>query len=502
MKLGHNLVAGLASSIWSALVGLAAVPFYLKYLGAEAYGLIGFFVTMQALLQLLDMGMAPTINREVARCSAAGNIGTAGKLLHSLAVVYWGVAALIATFTLLLAPLIANDWLQSKSLSPETVSHAVMLMGLVVSCRWPIGLYQGALVGAQRVTVSSAINMVMATLGSGGAILVLAFVSRSIEAFFLWHAGVGIIYAVVMRSAAWRVIGKSETLCFDVEQLKSVWRFTAGMSGIGLTGLVFTQLDKIILSKILSLEEFGHYMLGAAVVSALNVLISPLFNVMFPRFSILVVTADTDKLIQLYRLGTRALASVLFPVAMVLVFFSEDLVSVWTGNPAIATSVAPMIAFLAVGTALNGVMYFPYALQLAHGMTWIPLTINVVLMVFLVPMLVWLAKSYGGLGGASAWMIAEVVYVLLGPWLTHRYMLKGLALKWSLQDVLLPLVSTALLGFAGHYLIMLGEFTHFERVLLAAVLAAFTSALILLTSKQLRLIVWGYAVQGEPSTAS
>ena len=63
MRLRENLLAGFASAIWSALLGLAVVPFYLEYLGIEAYGLIGFSVTMQALLQLLDMGLASTINR-------------------------------------------------------------------------------------------------------------------------------------------------------------------------------------------------------------------------------------------------------------------------------------------------------------------------------------------------------------------------------------------------------------------------------------------------------
>ena len=103
MSLSRNLLAGLFNSIWSALLGLAVVPFYLKYLGIEAYGLIGFFATLQALLQLLDMGMAPTINREVARCSATGNLPEAGKLLHTLAVVYWCIAAIIALSILAIA---------------------------------------------------------------------------------------------------------------------------------------------------------------------------------------------------------------------------------------------------------------------------------------------------------------------------------------------------------------------------------------------------------------
>src|SRR6266849_10807514 len=163
MTLGRNLLAGLANSVWTAIVTLAVVPLYLKYLGIEAYGLIGFFATTQALLQILDLGLAPTINREVARCSATGNLGEAGNLLHSLAVIYWGMAGVIVLFIVALAPFIANYWLQSKHLSQETIVHAVMLMGLVIACRWPIGLYQGALMGAQRLTVSSGVNIGMVT---------------------------------------------------------------------------------------------------------------------------------------------------------------------------------------------------------------------------------------------------------------------------------------------------------------------------------------------------
>lgn len=493
MTPGRNLLAGLTNSIWSALIGLAVVPFYLKYLGIEAYGLIGFFVTTQAVLSLLDMGMAPTINREVARCSALGNLKEAGKLLHTLAVIYWSTAVAIALLIMALAPLIAGYWLQSKQLSPQTISHAVMMMGLVIACRWPIGLYQGAIIGAQRLTVSSGINMTMVTIGSLGAVAVLAFVSPTIEAFFIWQACVGLVYAITMRTAAWRIIGKTKQNRFDVEKLKSVWRFTAGMSGIGLTALVFTQLDKVILSKMLGLEEFGHYMLATVIVSGLYVLVAPLFNVMYPRFSALVVTGETVKLEHLYRLGTRMLAAVLFPIAIALALCSEDLVLIWTGNHAIASNVAPVIALLVFGSALNGVMYFPYALQLAYGLTWIPLAINTVLMCFLVPLIIYQAKTYGAIGGGMAWLISQVVYVMLGPWLTHSYILKGLGPKWFFQDMGIPLTLSVLIGMIGHYAIQAGGFLPYEKIIGAAGLALFTSTLILLMSRQLREIMWNYA---------
>lgn len=486
MTLTRNLLAGLTNSIWSALVGLAVVPFYLKYLGIEAYGLIGFFVTTQAVLSLLDMGMAPTINREVARCAAAGNLQEAGKLLHTLAVVYWSVAGLIAVLILLLAPLIAEYWLQSRQLSTQTISHAVMLMGLVVACRWPIGLYQGALIGAHRLTVSSSINMAMVTIGSVGAVSVLAFISPTIEAFFIWQACVGFVYAITIRWAAWRVIGNLIQVQFDLIRLKSIWRFTAGMSGIGLTALVFTQLDKVILSKMLGLEEFGHYMLATVVVSGLYVLIAPVYNVVYPRFTALVATGDTEKLIELYRIGTRMLASVIFPIAMVLAVFAEDLVLVWTGSLSIASSVAPVIAMLAIGSALHGVMYFPYALQLAYGMTRLPLMINAILLIVLIPLIIFFAITYGAVGGAMAWLVLHIMYVMLGTWMTHRHLLKGVGVRWLLQDVGIPLLLSILAGLLGRYAVQNEDGSALLNLICGVTLATLTTVISILVSPGLR----------------
>ena len=57
---------------------------------------------------------------------------------------------------------------------------------------------------------SSGINIAMVTLGNVGAVGVLAFVSPTIQAFFIWQAGVGLVYAGTIRWAAWRTVGRSE----------------------------------------------------------------------------------------------------------------------------------------------------------------------------------------------------------------------------------------------------------------------------------------------------
>jgi len=113
--------------------------------------------------------MAPTINREIARCAANGRWDELRTLLHTLAVIYWCVAALICLIMLAEAPLISGHWLKSKQPGSRLTDPAVMLMGLVVACRWPTGLYQAALNGMQRLTVASGINMINSTAVLAGS---------------------------------------------------------------------------------------------------------------------------------------------------------------------------------------------------------------------------------------------------------------------------------------------------------------------------------------------
>ena len=51
-------------------MGFIFIPIYISYLGIESYGLIGLFIILQGLLSLLDMGLSPTLNREMARFRA------------------------------------------------------------------------------------------------------------------------------------------------------------------------------------------------------------------------------------------------------------------------------------------------------------------------------------------------------------------------------------------------------------------------------------------------
>lgn len=497
MSLKRNFSVGLCSSIWSALLGLAVVPLYLKYLGTEAYGLIGFFATTQALLQLLDLGLSPTINREIARGSATGTMPKARSLMYTLSLVYWVMAAVIALLIVGLAPLISSHWLQVKSLPINSVTYALMLMGMVVACRWPIGLYMGALMGMQRIALSSIIGAIFGTLSSLGAVIVLMYISPTIQAFFTWQACIGGVYAITMHFLAWYVVGgENEVRRFSFDDLKRVWRFSAGMSGLALTGVILIQMDKVLLSKLLNLDDFGKYMLAAVVANALYILLTPLFNAIYPRMTVLVASNETEKLIDLYKTGTRLFLSALFPIAMVASVFSGDLLYLWTRNQELATSSSLIVSLFLLGTTLNGVMHFPYALQLAYGNTQLPLKINIILIFIMLPMLIILAKVFGAVGGAGSWALLNLIYLFIGTWLTHRILLPKIGVQWLLGDVLLPLgVASFLVGFIG-IRVQAYKLPIYINLFIALLLVCTSFLVMVLISPKLRDVVYKIRVDG------
>ncbi len=453
MVLWRNLAAGFAASILGAIVALAAAPIYVRSLGIEAYGLIGFFTAMQAVFAILDLGLAPTMSREVARCQVNGEVAQARDLLRTLAIFYWAVAALIALTTLLGAHWLAHDWLQARHLDLETLARAVALMGGVIALRFPVGLYNGVLQGAQQIARASTIQIVMTLLANLGAVLILRHVANTVEAFFLWQLALAVVSVVVVRWAAWHALSDSRKPVFDFVALKRVWRFSAGLGVVAVLSILLTQLDKMVLSRMADLSELGRYTLAGLAARSLTLVITPVFNVIYPRFSALVAKDDMPRIAALYTLGTRLLLAVILPIAAYVAVFSTEIFKLWTGNVSLALAIRPLIAFLVLGTALNGVMTFPYALQLAYGYSRLPAIIVAALVVGFVPLLLGLVYWHGAEGAAWSWAILNAAYLPFGAWLTHRYMLQGLVRRWLARDVGLPVLVTMVMVGGGGLLI-------------------------------------------------
>jgi O-antigen/teichoic acid export membrane protein len=477
-----NAAANILGRGWSALLGFAFIPLYIRLLGIEAYGMIGFFSTLQAVFALLDMGLSTTLNREVARLSAQEATAPQQRdLVRTLEVVYWGAALLIAAVVTFAAPLIATHWITVERLPPHVVEQTLMMMGVVIAMQFPFTLYQGGLAGLQRQVLLNAIVVLGATLRFAGVVPVLLF-KPTLVAFFGWQLLVSAIQTTLAAGLLWRVLPSGPMARFRSALLRNVWRFAAGMTGISITVVVLVQMDKVILSKLLPLERFGYYALASTIGGGLYMIISPLFTAVFPRFSQLIATGDERELAHLYHRASQAMAVILMPVALMVAVFAREGVLAWTRDANVAARTQWLVVLLTLGTALNGLMTVPYALQLASGWTRLTLVGNVVAIALLAPLNILLTHQYGEIGAAAVWVALNAGYVLISLQIMHRRLLVHELASWYRDDVGVPTLATIVTVFVARFVVpesvLVGKFALpvFALLGLAALMAASTSS--------------------------
>ena len=440
MSLKKNVFANYLGQGWTALMGLAFVPLYIKYLGMEAYGLIGVFAILQAWLTLLDMGMTPTLGRELARFTTGAHTAQSiHNLLRSLEILCVAVAVLMVGSVWAVSGWLADAWLRADKLPTAVVAQAIAIMAIVIALRFVESVYRSALIGLQKQVWYNAANAAIATLRSLGAIAVLAWVSPSAEAFFLWQAFVSLLTVIILAMGVRQNLPAPPTPpVFSTQALTGVWGYARGMALITLLSLLLTQVDKVLLSRLLSLDAFGIYTLAATVSGALYMVITPITTAIYPRFVELSSRQESAALISTYHQGAQFLTVLTAPMAIVLALFGEGVLFTWSGDASLAHAAGPILSLLALGTFLNGLMFLPYHLQLAYGWTSLTIKINTVAVVLLIPAILWAVPLFGAVAAAWVWVLLNMGYLLVGAQLMHRKLLRNDKWNWYIFDLLLP----------------------------------------------------------------
>jgi O-antigen/teichoic acid export membrane protein len=446
-----DLVASLAGSTWAMLVQLACVPLYIRFLGIETYGLIGFYLMLQGMLQVLDLGVSPTMNREMARYSVQPEkAAQARDLVRTLEIGYWLIGIVAGAAFIVASPWVATHWIRSGAIPVHSVTQALILMAVLAVLQWPVSFYQGGLMGLRKQVLFNVLRIIAATVSNGGAVLVLWLVSPTIQVFFIWLVATNAVFVVLWTTFLWKSLpAATRSAEFDFSLVRNIGRFAAGVSGIVAFSLVLGQSDKVILSRVFSLKMFGYYSIGGIFGAGLVMIVSSIFGIIYPRLSALVARGDEQAIVRLYHGSTQLMAVLILPLAAVLALFSTEILRLWTRNSEVALNAGPIATLLVVGSAINGLMNLPYALQLAYGWTSIGLTTTISLTIIVIPALLFMATHYGPVGAASVFLGLQVINMLVGIPVTHRRLLRHEMTRWVVQDVSPPLAaSVAVVGVA------------------------------------------------------
>lgn len=457
MSLKRNILANYASQLYVTAVGIVMVPLYIRYMGAEAYGLVGFFAMLQAWFNLLDMGLTPTMARESARYrGGAISLLDYRRLARALEGVFAAIALLGGVLLFTLAQPIAGLWLNASQLPQEEITQALQLMAVIIALRWMCGLYRGVITGAERLVWLSGFSSLIATGRFVLILPVLMFVSASPQAFFGFQLGVAILELaglVWMAYSLLPAIPAGERIHWQWEPLKPVLKFSLSIAFTSSVWVLVTQTDKLVLSNILPLADYGYFTVAVLVASGIMIVSGPISNALMPRMTRLQAEGQHDALIAVYRQATQLVTITAIPSALVLIFFAPQVLWAWTGDVTLVQRAAPVLSLYAVGYAFLSVGAFPYYLQYAKGNLRLHLIGNALFLLLLIPSIIWAASRYGMTGAGWAWLVSNVMYFLLWTPLVHRKFSPGVHAGWLLTDIVRPVVlPMAAAALAGHYM--------------------------------------------------
>lgn len=453
--LGRNISANLLSNVWSTALQLLLTPLYVWFLGVESFGLIGFYLSWIAILGILDTGISATAVREIAWLAARSEEKwKIPALLRSLEVVYWGIVLILGVGILAGAWFFGAGWFQTKDLPPELVRDALMLMAVSLVVQVPSGLYIGGLMGLQRQVECSGLLALFGTVRGLGAVVVLWTIGPDIRVFFLWQIVAGVLQTGVMRWLLWRRV-RIERFPgrFSVGMLQSVKGFAGGVILITALSIVITQMDKMILSRVVSLEALGFYMLAWTVASGLSRVATPLIQAFGQHFTELVSKGDDEALAKQVRLASQLMSVLILPPAALIAFLSKPILLAWMGNPAVAAGASPILAVLVVGTALSACSYPAVSILYSRKQLGPVIVVNLAALVVLLPLLIVAVVNFGVMGAAFCWGLYGLILYVAYQTFGLRGIPKAGLISSILRDFVAPcVVSFAVAGMAGYLL--------------------------------------------------
>ncbi|WP_253185523.1 lipopolysaccharide biosynthesis protein [Burkholderia plantarii] len=427
--LKRSLIANYAGQVVTIVLGMVMVPVYVRHLGVEAYGLIAFNAVLLAWVQLLDLGLSPTLCRELARARDEAATREVRVLLQSLEKFVSGICLVLILLSGLAAPLFATGWLNASSLPPREVELAFVLMVLTMSARWLSSLYRGGMVGIDRQATLNTVIVIFAVLR---AVLVVPLIAAwpRVEVFFVWQLGAILGEAATMRVLLGRAVGAPAwSRTFSREVLLARARLSLSIAFSALMWATSTQADKIILSKLLPLSAFGEFSMATLLAGGILLLASPIQQAFTPRF-----TADSVRnagsLKSSYFLASEIMMIAVMPVAILFASVPGLVFRLWSASLPMTPELLRILQCYALGNACSAVAGLCFLIQYAAGDLSLHIKGNLGFVAILVPAVLLGALHYGARGAAYAWLAINLAQLFLWVGVVHRRFLPGINARW------------------------------------------------------------------------
>lgn len=410
-----NAALNFAGQLAPLLVGVATIPYIVRSLGAERFGIFSLAFVVVGHFAIFELGLGRATTKFVAEALARGQTdkieAIVGTSLTFVAVssVTAGVILIILTPVLVERVLNVPFYLAWEAKSVFYIAAVSMLFTLTT------GTLSGVLEAYQRFDLVNALKVPSSMLsyiipavavffGGGLLIIVLLLVLKSFCVLLVYYY----LSLKVMPS-------KKTCFAVDLALARSLFSFGGWIALHNGAVAVLLYLDRFLVGVFLTMAAVTYYTAAYELMSRSLIIPSSMMMVLFPTFSTLEVT-DKEKLQNLFIESLKYLTLTMGLIAGFICVFSREILFVWLGED-FATKSTMVLQVFAIGVFLSSLAWLTGTLLQSIGKPRV-VTIIHVLQVPLYILSTWaLIKTMNIEGAALSWtarVLVSLVVLLFG----------------------------------------------------------------------------------------
>ena len=413
-SLRRVLVSGVAfgffSQIWIGLVAFAAIPYIVRHMGRDIYGIYALSGFVMGYFGFLELGLGGAATKYAAEAWGQGN----RKLLAETISTATFMLAFCALAAVLAVGLCARWFVSGFLAVPEHFRDPAVWAIIISSVGFAFGILTGPAAGVLRSLGRFAdlniIAAVTATLQTASTVLLL---SRGYSLSVVL-CGIVIVQAasgVAQWALSLHLIPELKRWRWNPEVAWRLVRFGGWTSASGVLAPVLSNIEKIFLVRCSSFEQLTFYSVPASVTDRLGIVPSSFASVLFPSFSYL-QGKDAARNQDLHDRGTAYVTLIYGFFAAFLIVLGKPFLAAWMG-PEFAERSALILAILAAGGLINAAARPALNALLGMGKPHIPLYFYGFEIVFYVPTAYLMTKGWGLKGAALAWSLRVMLDAIL-----------------------------------------------------------------------------------------
>jgi len=424
--LTRNFLANITAQIIPPLLSVALVPIYLRYLGIESFGLIGFLFAFAAALNVFTKGINWALQREVAQRSHGGaQYPNIPNLLRTYEVAFWVLGIILGACIAIFSGFFAENLLQTETLSSSVVAACILLISIRIAVVFPVSIYSGLLVGFERQVLN---NAILTSIHIAGSVITVTFVVlyQTVIVFFLVELLQACIGMLVLRYWAYKITKKEyqNKPSVDLAELRRLWRESIHLIGTHGIGAVIKTIDRIILGLLLPLSNVAIYSIGKMGGELLSMVYGSYLSSIFPG-TCQAANKNEECIVANIIIHTKIIWALMLAISLPIAIASEDIVAVWTRKPEMVEDAAMIMSVFIFGNLFLAINNVIYQSLVALRRTRQSFIFNIVALFMMVPAIFLLVSNLGAIGAAWVWVAYGVTgwvfsFILIAPLFTRK----------------------------------------------------------------------------------